>query len=107
VSFPLVYRFRPAENADWCWFDVMLTVPVPEGAELPRDVPVEELPWDEPWSNAPQLGGLGPVYDQDASNLPKIQRGLHNDSMRTITLARYQERNIRHFHDSLEKFLAR
>jgi hypothetical protein len=106
-SFPLVYRYRPADSPDWCWFDVMILAPMPDGVAMPRDSAPVELPSEEPWANAEQLGGLGVVYDQDMVNLPKIQRGLHNDTMREITPANYQERNIRHFHRSLENFLDR
>lgn len=106
-SFPLVYRYRPAESPDWCWFDVMIMAPLPEGVPVPRDVPCTVLPSDEPWANCAELGGLGPVYDQDMVNLPKVQRGLHNDTMNELTMAQYQERNIRDFHRRLEAFLDR
>jgi phenylpropionate dioxygenase-like ring-hydroxylating dioxygenase large terminal subunit len=106
-SFPLVYRYRPAEDPDWCWFDVMIMAPLPDGVPAPRDVQCTVLPSDEPWANCPELGGLGPVYDQDMVNLPKVQRGLHNDTMNSLMMAEYQERNIRDFHRRLEAFLDR
>ncbi|MBA3743134.1 aromatic ring-hydroxylating dioxygenase subunit alpha [Sporichthya sp.] len=106
-SFPLVYRYRPAENPDWCYFDVMILAPMPEGVPLPRDAAPIELPSDEPWANCELLGGLGPVYDQDMVNLPKVQRGLHNDSLRELVFSEYQERNIRHFHRRLEEIVGR
>ena len=106
-SFPLVYRYRPAEDPDWSWFDVMIMAPLPEGVPAPRDVPATVLPSDEPWANCAELGGLGPVYDQDMVNLLKMQRGLHNDSFNAVTMAEYQERNLRHFHHRLEAILDR
>jgi Ring hydroxylating alpha subunit (catalytic domain) len=106
-SFPLSYRFRPAETPDSCWFDVMILAPLPDGVEMPRDVPPTVVPPDEPFAAAEQLGALGPVYDQDMVNIPRVQIGLHNDSFTHVTMAGYQEGNIRHFHRRLEEFLDR
>jgi phenylpropionate dioxygenase-like ring-hydroxylating dioxygenase large terminal subunit len=104
-SFPLVYRYRPADDPDWCYFDVMILAPLPDGVPLPRDAAPVELPSEQPWSAAEQLGGLGVVYDQDMVNLPKVQRGMHNDSLTELTFSEYQERNIRHFHRRLASII--
>lgn len=60
---------------------------------------------DESWTNAPELGGLGAVFDQDTSNLRRIQQGLKASAKSGITLGRYQESRIRHFHQVWESYI--
>ena len=104
---PLVYRFRPDGNdADSCVIDVMLLEPVPEGDGLPPPAPTRHLGPDETWADAPELGYLGRILNQDGSTFGRIQRGLHASVRPTITLARYHEIRIRHFHATLDAYLA-
>ena len=49
--------------------------------------------------------GLARVFDQDGSNLPQVQKGLKASKKGTITLGNYQEVRIRHFHQTLDKYL--
>lgn len=102
---PLIYRFRPnGDDPESCLMDVMLLLPLPEGAPRPPATPVHHLGPDESWTAAPELGALGPVFDQDSSNLEKIQRGLHA-LRKDITLADYAESRLRHFHQVLMQYL--
>ena len=57
---------------------------------------------------ADALAGLptARVFDQDGSNLPQVQRGMKASKKGTITLANYQEVRIRHFHQTLDKYLS-
>ena len=76
--------------------------------EVPRvyHAKVHRIPADQPWTSAPQLGGLGAIFEQDTSNLARVQRGLRGSAKRTVTLGEYQEARIRHFHETLDKYLA-
>ena len=49
--------------------------------------------------------GLARIFDQDASNLPQVQKGMKASKKGAITLANYQEVRIRHFHQTLDKYL--
>ncbi|RWA20102.1 aromatic ring-hydroxylating oxygenase subunit alpha [Mycolicibacterium brumae] len=103
---PLTYRFRPyGNNPDRCIFDIMLMVPMPAGVPKPKTGPVHWLGQDEDYSAAPELGGLAAVFNQDLSNLPRIQRGLKAMTKPGVTLANYQEIRIRQFHQDLERLV--
>jgi hypothetical protein len=47
------------------------------------------------------------VADQDTDNLMRIQRGLRASKKPGVTLARYQESRIRHYHETLDAYMAR
>jgi len=105
-SFPLVYRYRPAgRDPNWCLFDIMIFVPFPEGAEMPKDAPPVLLPAEGPFSDCAELGPLGPVYDQDMVNMTRVQKGLQNDGLTEVNFAQYQEMNIRNFHANLSRYV--
>jgi len=67
---------------------------------------VHWLDYDEPWTDAPELGPLAKVFAQDTFNLPNVQRGLKSAAHSHVTYASYQETKIRHFHSLLDKYLA-
>jgi hypothetical protein len=52
---------------------------------------------------------MGKVFDQDDENMPLVQQGMKNwpGDPEGVTLARYQESRIRHYHQVLMKVLAR
>lgn len=103
---PLVYRFRPdGDDHRRCLMDVMLLEPAPAGSPRPQPAPTRHLGVDEPWSDVPELGYLGPILDQDTATLPQVQQGLESSSGPDVTLASYQESRIRHFHDTLGDYL--
>jgi len=60
---------------------------------------------DEPFSAAPEIGALGPVFDQDMRNLPYMMKGLKASKKGAVSLASYQESRIRHHHLTLDKYL--
>lgn len=74
---------------------------------MPRSVPMTIIPDDQPWASEAALGALGGVFDQDMENLPQIQKGLKASKTGKVQLANYQEIRIRHFHQTLDKYLAR
>ena len=62
---------------------------------------------DDDWTEAPELGLLARVFNQDCFNLPKVQKGLHTLRRHKpgVTMAVYQETKVRHFHALYEQWL--
>lgn len=103
---PIFYRFRPdGDNQEQCIHEIMFMMPVPKGQPRPAPAPVHWLGLDEDYMEAPELGRLGKVFNQDQLNLRQVQAGLRSIPGGKITLARYQETKLRHFHESLNHFL--
>ncbi|MFO0335872.1 MAG: aromatic ring-hydroxylating oxygenase subunit alpha [Pseudomonadota bacterium] len=103
----IVYRWRPhGRDVNSCLMEVMILKPVKEGAEPPRAVPFRLLGDRERWSDAGELPVLGAVIDQDMENMPYVQEGLLASGTGQVHLAGYQESRIRHFHATLDRYLA-
>jgi hypothetical protein len=102
------YRFRPNGNdPDSCVIDMMMLEPVPADGERPAAAPTRVLGPDESWADVPEFGPFGRVFNQDGATFARIQRGLHASARSSITLGRYQESRIRHFHATLDAYLAK
>ncbi|MCW5829345.1 MAG: aromatic ring-hydroxylating dioxygenase subunit alpha [Deltaproteobacteria bacterium] len=102
----IVYRFRPdGHDPDSCLMEVMLLAPVRKGGERPPPAKYRLLGSDEAWASAKELGLLGPVFDQDMSNIPFVQKGLKAAVKPGVTLGNYQESRIRHLHRTLDDYL--
>jgi phenylpropionate dioxygenase-like ring-hydroxylating dioxygenase large terminal subunit len=105
VGAPIMYRFRPnGHDPDTCIMDVRLMPPCAPGVHMPA-APVQHLALDQPWTDAEHLGGLAAIFEQDTANLGRIQRGLKAAKKPGITLGSYQESRIRHFHQTLDRWL--
>jgi phenylpropionate dioxygenase-like ring-hydroxylating dioxygenase large terminal subunit len=108
-GLPLIYQFLPyGTDPNESLMSVRLTAPAPGGgAPRPPSAPIVELDFDEPFSTKPEIGLLSLIFDQDMSNLPRIQAGLRGAApgRAEATLGRYQEQRIQHFHEVLEKAL--
>jgi phenylpropionate dioxygenase-like ring-hydroxylating dioxygenase large terminal subunit len=101
----LVYRWRPnGDDPESCVMDVYRLAPFPEG-ERPAPAPHTHLTVDQPWSEAPGMGGLAAIFAQDMSNLPRVQRGLHSSGKPGVTLGNYQEVRIRHIHRTIDRYI--
>jgi phenylpropionate dioxygenase-like ring-hydroxylating dioxygenase large terminal subunit len=99
----LVYRFRPFGNdPDRCIMEVIYLAPF--RGRRPPPAPVHWLGDDEDWTQAPELGFLTRVFNQDTRNLPWVQRGLHAARHTHVTFGAYQETKLRHFHALLERW---
>jgi hypothetical protein len=72
----------------------------------PTPPPITWLTEDEPWSSVADMGSAAMVVDQDTDNLKRIQRGLLTTRKPGVTLASYQESRIRHFHQTLDTYMA-
>ncbi|MDX2237197.1 MAG: aromatic ring-hydroxylating dioxygenase subunit alpha [Hyphomonadaceae bacterium] len=105
----IVYRWRPWPDQDHCLMEVRLLTRVPPGQPMPRSAQMRFLTDAEPWSAASDLlsPALAGVFDQDMANLPYVQDGMKASKNRKIELGNYQEIRIRHFHRTLDKYLAR
>jgi phenylpropionate dioxygenase-like ring-hydroxylating dioxygenase large terminal subunit len=101
----IVYRWRPWGDPDHCLMEVRILTRVPPGQPIPRGAPMKFLSDVQPWTDAPELGVLGSVFEQDMQNLPYVQAGLKVSKTGRINLADYQEIRIRQFHQTLDKYL--
>lgn len=104
----LTYRHRPnGDDVDSCIMDIFLLTRYPEGTEPPPDAPTFRLGIDEPFSDAAHVmgAGLSNVFNQDGANLPQVQKGLKASKKGAVTLGNYQEVRIRHFNQTLDKYL--
>ena len=105
-ALPIVYRFRPnGDDPDSHVMEIMfLFAKAPDGTH-PETATMRMLDPDQPWTDAPELGSAAMVADQDTDNLRRIQKGLKTSRKPGVTLARYQESRIRHFHATLDAYL--
>jgi len=102
----IVYRFLPnGDDPDTCIFDVMLLLRYPRGTERPASAQLHVIPADQPFASAPEIGALGPVFDQDDSNVKAVQLGMKASRKGKVSLASYQESRIRHLHKTLDKYI--
>ena len=100
----IVYRFRPHGNdPHHCSMEVLYLVPF--RGKRPPAAPVHHLGIDDDWTQAPELGFLARVFNQDTANLGRLQAGLRSARHRHVTLANYQKSKIRHFHELLDRYL--
>ena len=97
---PIMYRFRPnGDNPQECIFEVMLfPLAPPDPADRPPPAAVHHLGLDDDWAQAPQLGPLAKIFQQDSLNLPLVQKGLRAQEQQEVIFASYQETKIRHFY---------
>ena len=107
-ALPLTYRFRPyGDDPEKCLMEIMyLFAKAPDGSH-PPPAKMTMLRENQKWSDAPELGSASLVVDQDVDNLLRIQRGLRTSRKPGATLAAYQESRIRHFHETLDAYMAR
>lgn len=103
----LNYRFRPYDDRpDRSVMDVMLLGLYDGSGPRPAPAPVHHLGLDDPWTEArDELGPLADIFEQDTSNLGRVQRGLRATRKPGITLGNYQEIRIRQFHQELDRWV--
>tara|TARA_B100000378_G_scaffold55657_1_gene41180 strand:- start:238 stop:498 length:261 start_codon:yes stop_codon:yes gene_type:complete len=77
----------------------------PYGDEKPEPAPIHWLGDEEPFTNAPELGMLGKVFDQDVANMAKVQLGLETTRKSGVTLSIYQESKVRWLHQRLSDWV--
>ena len=93
----MLFRQRPHEtDPDKMYFDVQMFRLLKKDEERPQK------PRNERWKHGER--SLGLVLDQDAANLPGVQRGMHSAGFDGLWLGD-QELRIRHFHKVLMDYL--
>ncbi len=60
---------------------------------------------DQSYTEAPELGMLGKVFDQDGFNMPMVHKGMVQSAKATSTLSVYQESKIRWLHTRLGEWV--
>jgi phenylpropionate dioxygenase-like ring-hydroxylating dioxygenase large terminal subunit len=105
-SFPIVYRFRPlGMDPTRSLFDLLLLSPLPSG-ERPLPAEAVRIGIHDSYTTVPGVDpSLGQIYDQDTGNMGWMQEGMGASRKRGATLANYQESRIRHWHQTLDKYL--
>ena len=80
-------------------------LPAPAGEPRPPAAKMRWLDLDDDYIEAPELGQLAKVFNQDTLNLPYVQKGLH--SLDEVIFANYGETKPRHFHKLYNEWMAR
>jgi phenylpropionate dioxygenase-like ring-hydroxylating dioxygenase large terminal subunit len=95
----MLFRQRPHESdPNKMYYDVQNYATIPTGEPWP------ERPAHRQWKDGEE--SLGEVLDQDAANLPRVQRGMNSEGYRGLWIGD-QELRIRHFHKTLDDYLHR
>ncbi|WP_380875979.1 (2Fe-2S)-binding protein [Sphingomonas sp. DBB INV C78] len=93
----MMFRQRPhATDPNKMYYDIWMFELVAEGEEWP------ERPQHRGFRHGDKT--IGQVLDQDAFNLPTVQRGMHSDAFKGLWLGE-QELRIRHFHKVIDDFV--
>ena len=102
----ICYRFRPnGDNHRSALMECYYLAPVPASGERPAPAPMHLLEDHETFTDAPEIGMLGKVFNQDLFNMPKVQLGLETTFKPGITLANYQENKVRWLHKKLTDWI--
>jgi hypothetical protein len=100
----IVYRFRPnGDDHRSSIMEVMFLAPFK--GERPKPATRRDLSVTQPWTDAPELGMLAKVFDQDVFNMSKVQLGLETTFKPGITLANYQEAKVRWLHQKYDEWM--
>jgi phenylpropionate dioxygenase-like ring-hydroxylating dioxygenase large terminal subunit len=101
----ITYRFRPyGDDPNMSIMECMFLAPWGEGPKPPAAA-IHWLGPDDDWTDAPELGMLARVFNQDVYNIPKVQIGLKAMKDPHVVFASYGETKIRHFHQLLEQWV--
>lgn len=105
----IVYRWRPWSGAvDQCLMEVRILMRRPEGVPVSKGAEMLMISNDGTFMDVAHLigPGLANVFDQDESNLKHVQKGMSSLKSGLISLANYQDGRIRHFANTLDKYLS-
>ena len=108
-GFPpnIVYRWRPWPDQDTTLMEIRRLTRVPAGTVRPRAAPMRMLGENETWASVPEMQVQGAIFDQDWGNLPSVHEGMKASKTGLLQLSDYQEIRVRHFAQTLDKYLAR
>jgi hypothetical protein len=100
----ICYRFRPnGDDHRTAIMECLLLAPF--RGERPPPAPIHWLADSETFTDAPELGMLGKVFNQDLFNMPKVQLGLESSRKGAVTLSNYQESKVRWLHHLLDQWV--
>lgn len=107
LSIPMVYRFRPiGMNTGRTLFEMLILRPVPDNGPWPEPAIPVRLKEEDSFTTVPVLDpALGHVYDQDTDNLRNQHEGMVASKKPGQTLTNYQEVRLRHFEQTVDKYL--
>ncbi len=105
IGQSLVYRWRPGATPDTCFMDVIRLAPIPDSGEAPPPAPTQRLTLEQSWKEAEGMAGLADVFEQDMSNLPRVQAGLKSTGKRGVSFGLYQETRMRMHHRLIDRFI--
>jgi phenylpropionate dioxygenase-like ring-hydroxylating dioxygenase large terminal subunit len=100
------FRYRPhATDPDKMYYDLIMLVHYPAGQELPceRKFFNEKVEYDKV-ADVPLSYIVTDVLQQDADNVSLNQKGISSDGFRGMLLGD-QELRLRHFHNTLDRYL--
>jgi len=107
ISLPMIYRFRPdARDHRRTIYEVMFMRPKPRNGKF-ETAEVQILEDHQSFAEAMGMDpGFGKILDQDTDNLYAQQEGLEASAKLGLTLADYQEIRVRHFEQTVDKYMA-
>src|SRR3546814_9374360 len=91
----IVYNWKPGKTPDTCVMEVRILARIPKGQPIPHGAPLQFLRLDQKWTEAPELGVLGAVFEQDMDNLHYVQEVLNASTNGKVQLGNYQVIRIR------------
>jgi phenylpropionate dioxygenase-like ring-hydroxylating dioxygenase large terminal subunit len=102
----ITYRFRPdGLNPDSALMEVFILSDYDQSGPRPEPAPMRLLGEDQEWIVAEdEIGGLAGVFQQDMTNMPRVQKGMKS-LKRGVTLANYQESRLRHLHWKIDEYI--
>lgn len=108
ISLPMIYRFRPdARDHRRTIYEVMFMRPKPKDGSEVETAEVQVLEDHQSFAEAEGMDpGFGVILDQDTDNLHAQQEGLEASAKPGLTLGDYQEIRVRHFEQTIDKYMA-
>ena len=93
----MLFRQRPhPTDPNKMFYDIWMFERVPEGEEWPQRPRLQRFRHGE--------RSIGQVLDQDAFNLPLVQKGMHSSAFKGLWIGD-QELRIRHFHKVIDDYV--
>lgn len=107
ISLPMIYRFRPdARDHRRTIYEVMFMRPKPRSGDF-ETAEVQVLADHQSFAEAQGMDpGFSRILDQDTDNLHAQQEGLEASAKAGLTLADYQEIRVRHFEQTVDRYMA-
>lgn len=108
-SLPFVYRFTPHEtDPEKSYYEVHLILPYDESKPRPAPYEMKHLgPDTKIFDEVPEFGFLAQVFDQDMTNMPRVQQGMHaaDPTRMHSQLGSYQEMLIQHWNARMDRMI--